>query len=140
MEKLKVFTDEWCNAWADEIRKSEIFPVFNKGWEGDIGCFISNDPKAKVPEDQFIYVNFNDGKVLDVRMADKEAVENCKFVISGEYVRWKQVAKGDLDAVKAMMQGKLKLKGNLPYVVKYVKGVQETIKCLIALDSEFPDD
>ncbi|MBN2283146.1 MAG: SCP2 sterol-binding domain-containing protein [Deltaproteobacteria bacterium] len=140
MERLKVFSDEWCNAWADKIRESKDFAVFNKGWEGDIGCVISADPKASVPEPQYMYVNFYDGQVLDVRMADKETAENCKFVISGEYIRWKQVAKGELDAVKAMMQGKLKLKGNLPYVVKYVKGVQETIKCLIALDSQFPDD
>jgi len=140
MAKLKVFSDEWCNAWADKIRESKEFPIHNKGWEGDIGCCISKDPKANLPEDKYLYVNFFDGKVLDVRMADKETAENTKFVISGEYIRWKQVAKGELDAVKAMMQGKLKLKGNLPYVVKYVKGVQETIKCLIALDSEFPDD
>ena len=45
-----------------------------------------------------------------------------------------------LDAVKAMMQGKLKLKGNLPYVVKYIKGVQESIRCLTEVASKFPDD
>jgi len=38
------------------------------------------------------------------------------------------------------MQGKLKLKGNLPYVVKYLKGVQESIRCLTEVDSKFPDD
>jgi putative sterol carrier protein len=83
---------------------------------------------------------FHDGEVKSIRMTDKETAEKCKFIISGDYARWKQVGKGELDAVKAMMQGKLKLKGNLPYVVKYVKGVQESIRCLIALDSKYPDD
>jgi hypothetical protein len=39
-----------------------------------------------------------------------------------------------------MMQGKLKLKGNLPYMVKYLKGTQEVIRCLTLVDSKFPDD
>jgi len=73
-------------------------------------------------------------------MTDKETAENAKFVISGAYVRWKQVALRELDAVKGMMQGKLKLKGNLPYMVKYLKGVQESIRCLTEVDSKWPDE
>ena len=73
-------------------------------------------------------------------MTDQETAENSKYVIYGDYIRWKQVALKQLDAVKAMMQGKLKLKGNLPYVVKYIKGVQESIRCLTEVESQFPDD
>lgn len=140
MAKLDVFSDEWCNAWEEKVRESKDFAVFNKGWEGDIGCVMYKDPDANVPEDQYLYLDFEDGKVNSIRMTDKETAKKCKFIISGDYIRWKQVAKMELDAVKAMMQGKLKLKGNLPYVVKYLKGVQESIRCLTTLDSKFPDD
>jgi len=140
MAKLDVFTDEWCKAWEEKVRASKDFAVYNKGWQGDIGCVMYKDPAANVPEDQYLYLDFEDGVVKGIRMADKEKAENCKFVIYGDYVRWKQVAKRELDAVKAMMQGKLKLKGNLPYVVKYLKGVQESIRCLTEVDAKFPDD
>ena len=73
-------------------------------------------------------------------MVDKEKAESAKFVMTGPYVRWKQVAKTDLDPIKALMQGKLKLKGNLPYMVKYLRGTQEVIRCLTLVDSKFPDD
>jgi putative sterol carrier protein len=98
------------------------------------------DPESNVPEDKYLYLDFHDGTVNGIHMTDKKTAENAKFVITGDYIRWKQVAKNELDAVKAMMQGKLKLKGNLPYVVRYVKGVQESIRCLTELDSRFPDD
>ena len=140
MAKLKVFTPEWTGAWEEAVRASKTFAEYNKGWKGDIGAIMFADPAAGVTENQYMYMHFDDGKVVSLRMCDKDTAENSKFVMSGDYVRWKQVAKGELDAVKAMMQGKLKLKGNLPYVVKYVKGVQESIRCLIGLDSEFPDD
>jgi putative sterol carrier protein len=140
MAKLEVFSDEWCKAWEEKVRASGDFKIYNKGWEGDIAGIIFKDPAANVPEDKYLYMHFHDGDVKSIRMTDKETAEQCKFIISGDYVRWKQVGKGELDAVKAMMQGKLKLKGNLPYVVKYVKGVQESIRCLIEVDSQYPDD
>lgn len=140
MEKLDVFSDEWCKAWEDKVKASDDFAVFNKGWQGDIGCVMLKDPDANVHEDHYLYLDFEDGVVNGIRMVDQATAENAKFVISGPYVRWKQVAQNELDAVKGMMQGKLKLKGNLPYVVKYLKGVQESIRCLTELDSRFPDE
>jgi len=140
MTKLAVFSEEWCRAWEEKVRASEAFAVYNKGWEGDIGCVIQADPGANLPDNQYLYLDFADGVVNGIHMTDQTKAESAKFVISGEYIRWKQVANRELDAVKAMMQGKLKLKGNLPYVVKYLKGVQESIRCLTEVPSQFPDD
>ena len=140
MAKLDVFSDEWCKDWEDKVKNSKDFAVYNQGWQGDIGCVMQKDPDKKVTEDQYLYLDFADGVVNGLRMVDRETAENAKFVITGPYVRWKQVALRELDAVKAMMQGKLKLKGNLPYVVKYLKGVQESIRCLTEVESKFPDD
>jgi putative sterol carrier protein len=140
MSKLEVFSKEWCDEWAEKVRASKDFAVFNKGWDGDIGCVMYKDPERNVPEDMYLYLDLHDGECRDVRMTDKETAENCKYVIYGDYIRWKQCAKNELDAVKAMMQGKLKLKGNLPYVVKYVKGVQEMIRCLTTVEATYPDD
>ena len=140
MAKLNVFSDEWCAAWEQKVKDSKDFAVFNKGWKGDIGCIMQKDPDANVHEDQYLYLDFDDGTVNGIHMTDQATAESAKFVIRGPYIRWKQVALKELDAVKAMMQGKLKLKGNLPYVVKYLKGVQESIRCLTEVDSQFPDD
>lgn len=140
MTKFAVFSDEWCKNWENLVKASEEFAVYNKGWQGDIGCVILKDPGASLPDNQYLYLDFADGVVNGIHMTDQATAENAKFVISGDYIRWKQVALRELDAVKAMMQGKLKLKGNLPYVVKYLKGVQESIRCLTEVPSKFPDD
>ena len=140
MAKLDVFSDEWCKAWEQKVSASKDFAIYNKGWEGTVGCVIQKDPAEGLHEDQYLFLDFEDGKVNGIRMTDKETAENAKFVISGPYIRWKQVALRELDAVKGMMQGKLKLKGNLPYMVKYLKGVQESIRCLTEVDSKWPDE
>jgi len=139
MAKLDVFSDEWCKAWEQKVSASKDFAIYNKGWQGTVACIIQKDPAASLHEDYYLFLDFEDGKVNSIRMTDRETAENAKFVISGPYVRWKQVALRELDAVKGMMQGKLKLKGNLPYMVKYLKGVQESIRCLTEVDSKWPD-
>ena len=137
---IDVFTDEWCAAWEEKLKESKDFPVYNKGWEGDVACIIQPDPEKGLHDEKYLHLDLYDGTVNGITMVDKEKAESAKFVMTGPYVRWKQVAKTELDAIKAMMQGKLKLKGNLPYMVKYLKGTQEVIRCLTLVDSKFPDD
>lgn len=140
MSGYVVFSKEWCSSWKDVVSKSDDFAKFNKGWHGDISGIIFADPERRVPEEQYLYLDFEDGVVNNICMTTKEKAEAAEYVIRGDYVRWKQVAKKEIDAVKAMMQGKLKLTGNLPYVVRYIKGVQEAIRCLTTLTSIYPDE
>jgi putative sterol carrier protein len=60
--------------------------------------------------------------------------------MTGDYARWKQVAKKELDPTKALMQGKLKLKGDLTYVVRNVKTVNKVIDLLTEVQTIWPDD
>ena len=53
---------------------------------------------------------------------------------------WKQVAQKELDSTKAMMQGKLKLKGDLPTIVRYTRASQEMTECTTRIPVEFPDE
>jgi putative sterol carrier protein len=67
-------------------------------------------------------------------------VQTAKFIMTGDYARWKQVAKKELDATKALMQGKLKLKGDLTYVVRNVKTINKVIDLLTEVQTVWPDD
>lgn len=42
-------------------------------------------------------------------------------MLTGSFERWQSILEKELDVVKAMMQGKIKLKGSLPKIVRYVK-------------------
>jgi putative sterol carrier protein len=61
-------------------------------------------------------------------------------VITAPYSRWKQVSKLELDATKGMLQGKLKLKGDLPTIVRYTKASQELTLCTSRIPTEWPDE
>jgi putative sterol carrier protein len=69
-----------------------------------------------------------------------EEGEKAKFIIRAPYSRWKQVINKELDPIKGMMQGKLKLKGDLPTIVRYVKAANELVNISGSVDAEFVDD
>ena len=48
--------------------------------------------------------------------------------------------KRELDPVKGMMQGKLKLKGDLPTIVRYVKAANELVNIAGTVPTEFVDE
>ena len=70
---------------------------------------------------------WNRGVCRDARMVKVDEALKAPFCITGEYARWKQVLRKELDPIKGMMQGKLKLKGDLPTIVRAVKAAQELV-------------
>ncbi len=101
---------------------------------------IQADPRAGIESDLYLYMDLWHGDCRDMRVVSPEEGEEAKFVIRGAYDRWKQVAKGELDPIKGMMQGKLKLKGDLPYIVRYVQAAKELVTCTSKIPARFPDE
>ena len=48
--------------------------------------------------------------------------------------------RGDLEPIKALMQGKLRVRGDLPKILRYVKGTQELAYIAGQVDTTFPDE
>ena len=61
-------------------------------------------------------------------------------MIAAPYTRWKDVVQGDLDPVRGMMQGKLKVRGDLPTIIRYVRAANELVRLTGEVDTTFPDE
>ena len=47
---------------------------------------------------------------------------------------------GELDPIKGMMQGKLRVHGDLPTIVRYVQAANELVRLTGRIDTQFPDE
>ena len=61
------------------------------------------------------------------------------YILRAPYSRWKEVVTGELDPIKAMMQGKLKVQGDLPTIVRQVRAANELVELTQQIATEFPD-
>jgi putative sterol carrier protein len=140
MSSYKAFTQEWMDAWKEKIAQSKEYKEIAKDWEGSVSITVNADPAKNVSEPVYMFTDYWHGDVRDFFICDAAKAQEAKFIMTGDYARWKQVAKKELDATKALMQGKLKLKGDLTYVVRNVKTVNKVIDLLTEVETIFPDE
>ncbi|MGA2553256.1 MAG: SCP2 sterol-binding domain-containing protein [Smithella sp.] len=139
-ESYKAFTQEWMDAWKKIINESKEYKEIAKEWEGSVSITVNADPSKNVPEPVYMFTDYWHGDALEFLICDAAKAQTAKFVMSGDYSRWKQVAKKELDPTKALMQGKLKLKGDLTYVVRNVKTINKVVDLLTEVNTIFPDE
>jgi putative sterol carrier protein len=137
---VAAFSPEWAQAFKDEINRSPVYREAGKGWRWTVGLVVEAEPDRSFPEPRGVVLDLYEGAARDVRVGPPEDAQACDFVISGTYSRWKQVATKELDATRGMLQGKLKLKGDLPTVVRYTKASQEMTECTTRVPVTWPDE
>ena len=130
----------WFEALADEINRSEAYRAAAADWEGDIAFVIEADPERGVPNDVWGYLDLWHGSCRSGRLSTADDGATAEFVISASYRRWKDVVRGDLDPVRAMMQGKLRVRGDLPKILRYVQAAHELVAICGTVPTRFPDE
>jgi putative sterol carrier protein len=139
-EKLTVFSPEWVQKFKEEVQGSASYKDAARTWEGDMDLVILAEPRAGFESDLHLYMDLWHGDCRDIRLEDPEKGRQAKFIITASYDRWKQVICKQLEPIKGMMQGKLKLKGNLSYVVRFVKAAKELVEATSRVPTRFPDE
>lgn len=133
-------SEEWIVEFGKAINTSEDYKKAAATWEGVVVLIFNAEPDIGLAEDFAAWADLWHGDCREIKRVTVEEAEKAPYVIRGSYASWKQVVKGRLGPVKGMMQGKLKLKGNLPTIVKYVKASDELVKCAARVPSEFFDE
>lgn len=133
-------SDEWLHIFRDRINASPEYREAASTWEGDIGFVFEAEPDKRVPVDLWAWIDLWHGECRDARMVPPDEGERAPYVIRAPYTRWKDVLMGDLDPVKGMMQGKLKLQGDLPTIIRYVRAANELVHLTGSVPTEFLDE
>ena len=132
-------SDEWLGLYRDAINASSEYRQAAAGWEGDITFVFEAEPDKHVPDTLWGWLDLWHGECRGARLVLPEEGERAPYVIRAPYTRWKEVLEGDLDPVKGMMQGKLKLHGDMPTIVRYVRAANELVNLTMEVPTEFLD-
>jgi putative sterol carrier protein len=133
-------SQEWLEEYVEHINASDSYREAAATWEGDVAYVIEAEPDKGVGQDVWAWLDLWHGECRQGKVVTAEEGEKARFVIRAPYSRWKEVIKKELDPVKGMMQGKLKLKGDLPTIVRYVKAANELVNLAQTVPTEFPDE
>ena len=134
-------SDEWVASYKDLINESQEYREAAHDWEGAVVYHFQAEPDKGLAEDVYGWFDLWHGECREAKQVEADEATKAEFVVSAPYSRWKSVIKKEIEPMKAVMQGHLKLKGDLPKAVRYTKAsmVLQDIATKVA-DTEFLDE
>ena len=133
-------TEGWFRAYIEAINASADYAEFAATWEGDVVIQIEAEPDKGVATDVHGLLDLWHGVCRGGGLVDETRAASAEFAVRAPYSRWKDVIHGDLEPVKGLVQGKLRVRGDLPKILRYVKGTQELAYIAGQVETTFPDE
>jgi putative sterol carrier protein len=132
---------EWAAEFKQQVQQSAAYKQAAATWTfGAVALLTRADAAIGLPEDVGMWLDIERGNCSDVRVVSAAEAAKAPFCITGEYARWKSVLRKELDPIKAMMQKKLELKGQMTTIVKYVNASKELVEAATRVPTRFLDE
>ena len=132
---------EWAEEFKKQVQQSSAYKQASATWTfGPVALLTRADPTIGLPEAIGMWLEIDRGNCTAVRVVPGAEAEKAPFCITGEYARWKSVIRKELDPIKAMMQKKLELKGQMTTIVKYVNASKELVEAATRVPTHFLDE
>ena len=127
--------------YRELINQSPEYKDAASDWEGVVVYHFQAEPDKRLGEDVYGWFDLWHGECREARQVTAEEARKAAYVVSAPYSRWKQVITKELEPMRAVMQGHLRLKGDLAKAVRYTKAsmVLQDIATRVP-DTEFLDE
>ncbi len=86
-----------------------------------------------------MYTDLWHGECRSACLIVDESEKPPAYRMTAPYGVWKQILDKKLDAVQAMMTGRLKVKGDMGQIMRMPRAAVELTNCTLLIDTEFPD-
>lgn len=131
---------EWAEAYRHAINQNAAYQKSAAAWDqGAIALVALPDAQAGLNEVHGMILDLKHGHCGGVVYTTERArIDQTPFVIEAGYAHWKAVMRGELDPVRAMLGGQLKLtRGHLPTIIRDVEGARQLVLSAGAIDTIF---
>ena len=130
-------SEAWVKALMTILNSDEKYAKTAKKWEGDIVFTIMPDADSSKKETYFLYMDLWHGKCREAYLLNNVDEKNdAKFIFEMNRNQAIKVLEDELDPIQAMVTRKLKVRGDIGYMLRNVPVVLDFIRCcrLVEID------
>lgn len=121
-------SSEWLQGLEEKLNSDEKYARIAKNWEGDLLFVI--EPEGNLEKQLIFYLDLWHGACRSVDYnPNPEKYPKPVFTLSATYNNMTAILTGKLDPMTAMMTNKLKVRGNLGYMMRNVPTVLDFVRC-----------
>ena len=128
-------SEEWLKELEAKLNSDSRYGEIAKNWEGDVMIVI--EPQGNLKERLNIYFDLWHGTCRGVEYAaDAAKYPSPVFTLTATYDDITKIVTGKLNPMTAMMTSKLRVKGNMGYMMRNVPTVLDFVRCAQEVTTE----
>jgi len=131
-EKVLYMTESWRQE-VEKRLKAELTPDKMKHLTSSMSNIYLNCPDGK---EKFLFFRFEKGSFAELSLGEGEPPK-AEFRITGDYETFARISRAELGSQRALMSGKLKLKGNMVKALKLATIADRVNKIISTVDCEY---
>jgi len=123
---MKFPSEEWAAQFRIAINQNEAYRSAAQAWEGDIVFLVRpSDPGAPAPG---VHLALAHGECSSATFHPDARNVGSEFVYEGSPENWGKLLAGQLDPVKAILDGTFRIKGNLAKAMRFTRAAKELVE------------
>ena len=126
---------EWLNGLNDKLNSDKRYREVARSWEGDL--FFLIEPEGNLKEQLTFYLDLWHGTCRTVDYAPEVSkYPKPTFTLRASYNNITAILSGRMNPMTAMMTSKLKVQGNMGYMMRNVPTVLDFVRCASEVTKE----
>jgi putative sterol carrier protein len=128
-------SSEWLNVLKEKLNNDPRYHEIARKWEGDL--IFDIQAAGNLAQSVTMYLDLWHGECRLVDYAPEPGkYDKPTFILRSPYTNFTSILLGKLDPMTAMMTSKLKVEGNLGYMMRNVPTVLDFVRCCREVTSD----
>ncbi|HYK92639.1 MAG TPA: SCP2 sterol-binding domain-containing protein [Thermoplasmata archaeon] len=119
-------SSEWATAFQAALNASAEYREAASAWEGDLLLRVL--PETAGGPAPGIHLDLFHGECRSARYVEDSSRVESEFVYEGPVQNWGRLVRGQLDPVKAILDGTFKIRGNLAKAMRFTRAAKELVE------------
>jgi putative sterol carrier protein len=125
----------WVSSLCEKLNNDSSYARIARNWEGDLMFVIDPDDVISLPV--IVYLDLWHGKCREATVLEAADSRTAAFILQAPYMNFVRVLTGEWQTMQALLTRKLRVMGNMAYLVRNVPTVLEFVRCAQEITSTY---
>ena len=131
---MKFPSAEWAAEFRTVLNQNSAYKEAASAWEGDI-LFLVRPAEGDAPAPG-VHLQLAHGECSSATYHDDARAVSSEFIYEGTPENWQKLLSGQLDPVKAILDGTFRIKGNLAKAMRFTRAAKELVETATKVPSD----
>ena len=133
VERMELACEKYLAEFKKRLNDDKKYDELAKKVDDSYTLVLQAEPEKGVAETITVGFSIKDGKMTDIWRGEKET----SFILSAPYKAWVDILLGKIGPNRAFITRKLKIKGNMPRLLKTAKATDRLVQLLRDMPTKF---